>query len=150
MKIKQTITVMSLTLLFVMAAAGLAFTEIAVIVNPHNSASDISGKDLKNIYKLKKTTWPDGSRIEAINLKKTDPLRENFSKAVLKKSASAIERFYLKQALSGKGQPPKVLNSSSDVKKLVESDKNAIGYIDANDVDDSVKVLSIDGKKGID
>ncbi len=120
------------------------FSEIAIIVNPENPVSTISSKDLKNIYKLKKNTWPTGKKIEAVNLKKRDPIRKKFSYIILAKSASRMDKFYLKQALSGKGQPPRVLSSSGDVLDFVRYNKNAIGYIDIKEVDDSVKVLSIE------
>ncbi len=121
------------------------FSEIAVIVNSENHVSSISSKDLENIYKLKKTTWPTGEKIEAINLVKQHFIRKKFSDIILNKNSSQMDKFYLKQALSGKGQPPRVLSFSGDVKDFVRYHKNAIGYIDKKDLDDSVKILSIEG-----
>jgi len=147
---------LSIAFLLVIVAEGLSFaetssgknaenfSEIAVIVNPQNPVSAISSKDLKNIYKLKKTTWPTGKKIEAVNLKKKNSIRKKFSDIILKKNSSRMDKFYLKQALSGKGQPPRVLASSNDVKDFVRYNENAIGYIDIKDVDSSVKVLSIE------
>lgn len=147
---------LSIALLLVIVAGSLSFaedfpeknaeffSEIAVIVNPQNTVSAISSKDLKNIYKLKKTTWPTGDKIEAVNLKKTNSIRKKFSDIILKKTLARMDKFYLKQALSGKGQPPRVLDSYGDVKDFVRYNKNAIGYIDIKDVDGSVKVLSIE------
>ncbi len=121
------------------------FSEIAVIVNSKNHVSSISSKDLENIYKLKKTTWPTGEKIEAINLVKQHFIRKKFSDIILNKNSSQMDKFYLKQALSGKGQPPRVLSFSGDVKDFVRYHKNAIGYIDKKDLDDSVKILFIEG-----
>ncbi len=141
---------LGITLLLFLGAAGPSIAGVVVIVNPQNSVSSLSSKDLRNIYRLKKTTWASGEKIEAVNLDKKDPVREKFSEAILKKDPAAMEKFYLKRALAGKGQPPKVLSSSTAVKDFVGSNKNAIGYIDAKDADDSVKILSIDGKKQFD
>ncbi|MCF6310076.1 MAG: substrate-binding domain-containing protein [Sulfurimonas sp.] len=126
-----------------------SFAEVAVIVNPQNLVSEISVKDLKHIYRTKKTTWSTGEKIEVVNLKKEDSVRVKFSNVILKKTPAKMEKYYLKRALKGKGQAPKLLNSSSDIKEFVKNNKGAIGYIDVNDVDDEVKVLSIDGKKQI-
>ncbi len=42
---------------------------------------------------------------------------------------------------TGKALPPKVGVSEEDVKKAVAANKNAIGYIQMHNVDDSVKVV---------
>ena len=43
---------------------------------------------------------------------------------------------------TGKGLPPKVFDPDAEVKKVVSSNKNAIGYIRASSVDSSVKVVA--------
>ena len=43
--------------------------------------------------------------------------------------------------LSGKGKPPKELGTDAEVLKHVAKNINAIGYVNAGSVDDSVKVL---------
>jgi len=149
MKLRQIIS-LSIALLLIIGVASLSFAGVVVIVNPQNSVSSLSSKDMRNIYRLKKTTWAAGDKIKVVNLGKKDTIREKFSELILKKSPAVMEKFYLKRALAGKGQPPKVLNSSSDVKEFVRINKNAIGYIDVKDADNSVRVLSIDGKKEID
>ncbi len=149
MKIRQTISLF-FSLLLLTGISSLSSAEVVVIVNPQNTVSDLSAKELADMYKLDKTTWDSGGKIEVVNLKEADAIRKTFSEAILKKSSSDVERLYLKRALSGKGQPPKVLGSSSEVKDFVKSNNNSIGYIDIKDADGSVKVLSVDGKKQID
>ncbi len=149
MKLRR-LYLLSIALLLVMGVAGISFAGVVVIVNPQNPASSLSSHDLANIYRLKKTTWGTGKKIEPVNLNREDPLRKTFSEVILKKGSAAMEKFYLKRALSGKGQPPKVLSSSSAVRDFVKYNKNAVGYIDGKDADDSVKVISVDGKTQID
>jgi ABC-type phosphate transport system substrate-binding protein len=46
---------------------------------------------------------------------------------------------------TGKGQPPKEMGSTADMKKFVAANPDAIGYIETAAVDGSVKVvLSVD------
>ncbi len=146
---------LSIALLLVIGVASISFAGVVVIVNPQNPTSSLSSHDLANIYRLKKTTWGTGwwvpgIKIKPVNLRREDPIRKTFSEIILKKDTAAMEKFYLKRALSGKGQPPKVLNSSIAVRDFVKYYKNTIGYIDEKDVDDSVKVIFVDGKKQID
>jgi ABC-type phosphate transport system substrate-binding protein len=75
-----------------------------------------------------------------------DPLeggaaREAFYSQVAGKSASQVKAAWSRLMFSGKGTPPKELGSSAEVKKMIASNPNAIGYIEKSAVDGSVKVL---------
>ena len=51
----------------------------------------------------------------------------------------------MKKMLGGGATGPKVLDSDEEVKEFVASNRGAIAYIDAANIDDSIKVLSVDG-----
>ncbi|MFQ5735930.1 MAG: phosphate ABC transporter substrate-binding protein [Thermodesulfobacteriota bacterium] len=148
MKIK-TLLALSAALFCLLISADGAFAGVTVVVNIQNPVSSISRRNLSNIYKLKKKSWDTGGIIDAVNLPQGDPLREKFSGAVLHKGSAAMEKYYLKNALSGKGQPPRTASSSEEVKEIVKNNSNAVGYIDSSEVDSSVKVLPVDGARQI-
>ena len=118
-----------------------ALAQFVVIVNKDNPISDISKKNLKNIYRLKKGTWTAGGSIHALNLKPDNAVRVTFSQEILKKDPRSMVRFYLKRALSGKGQAPKEFASEAELIKFVASDKGAIGYV--SKADGSVKSIPV-------
>lgn len=131
-----------LALSFIMAVfAAPAFAGYEVIVNTGNPISEISTKELKRIYKMKKTAWDAGGSIQAVNLRENDAVRGEFSQNVLGKSPKEMEAFYLKRALSGKGQPPKSLVTEQDVISFVSSNTGAIGYVSKSG--GSVKTISV-------
>ncbi len=130
--------------------SGVCLAELVVVVNPQNPTDSISKKELSNIFKQRQKSWKSGGIIDVLNLPKDDPLREGFSEKILDKSPSEMEKYYLKRALSGKGQPPRTVQSSVDVKSSIGKNVKAIGYMDLKDVDTSVKVLPVDGKKQLD
>ena len=136
---KRYVTV--LFLVFTVFIIAPAFAGSVVIVNSSNSVSEISAKDLKNIYRLKKTNWGGGSAIRPVNLKSGNNVRAEFSQKILGKSPKEMESYYLKRALSGKGQPPKTVETEQDVIKYVSSEKGAIGYVSQGD--SSVKTISV-------
>lgn len=116
------------------------FAESVIIVNPANPVTEISKKELKNIYRMKQKSLKGGI-VHPINLKASNKVREEFSKNILGKSPKKMDAYYLKRALSGKGQPPKVLNSEEEIIKHVANTKDAIGYVSTGD--SSVKVITI-------
>jgi len=44
-------------------------------------------------------------------------------------------------ALTGRGQPPKVVPSVFDLKKFIAANIDAIGYLDSRMLDDSIRAL---------
>ena len=128
-------------LIFTFLIIAPAFAEQVIIVNSDNLISEISKKDLKNIYRMKKRNWAGGSVIQPVNLKIDNEVRKDFSEKILGKKPKEMERYYLKRALSGKGQPPKILETEEDVIKFVSWNKNAIGYVSS--ADSSVKIVIV-------
>ena len=118
----------------------LAFAEVAIIVNSGNS-SEISDNDIKRMFLGKNKTFSNGESVKAINLKSGNAIRKNFEKEVLGKSSSQVKAYWSKLIFSGKAKPLKEGASDSEVLSWVSSTPNAIGYIDASKVDDSVKVI---------
>ena len=67
--------------------------------------------------------------------------REEFYTRFLGKSPAQVKAYWAKIIFTGRGQPPKEVASSIEVKKRVAENPNAIGYIDQSHVDESVRVL---------
>ena len=90
--------------------------------------------------KLKK--FSDGQSITAVNSTPDNQVRIDFQQKVLKKSPAQVKAYWSKRLFSGKGKPLQELGSDAEVLKFVAANANAIGYIDAANVDGSVKVIS--------
>lgn len=121
--------------------ASQCFAEIAVVVHPSNSAS-ISADDIERIFLGKKKSFSSGDTAVPINLNEGDATRASFNEKALNKNSSQLKAYWSKLVFTGKGTPPKEVDSAADVLKLVSSNPNMIGYIDASAVDGSVKVIS--------
>ncbi len=117
-----------------------AFADVAIIVNASNSTT-LSDKDISRLFLGKLKKFSNGDKAVAVNLKFGSDIRNEFEKKVLKKSSSQIKAYWSKLVFSGKGKPPPELVSDKDIIALVSSDSNVIAYIDAANVDDTVKVL---------
>ena len=141
------IILLSFTLVMVFALPLQA--DMVVIVNPSNRISRLSAEDIQYIYLFKKIIWKDGTRIIPVDLPTKDLLRERFSDRLLRRTVQEMGNYYLMRALSGQGQPPIIASSPDEVKKLIKTMESAIGYIDEKDVDASVKVIKINGRRSI-
>lgn len=111
---------------------------LVVIVNKSNDNA-IDKALVAKIYRGEARTWANGGGIAAYDLPEDNLLREDFDGAVVGKSEKALATLWAQNALTGKATPPKVLGSDEEVKKAVASNRNAIGYIQARSLDDTVK-----------
>jgi ABC-type phosphate transport system substrate-binding protein len=127
--------------------SGLLFStnclaDVAVIVNVDNKSS-VSDSDISRLFLGKLKKFNSGSKAVAINLKLGNETRNEFESKVLKKSPSQIKAYWSKRVFSGKGKPPPELVSDKDILTMVYSDSNIIAYIDAANVDETVRVIKV-------
>ena len=112
---------------------------IVVIVHPTRTET-LTEADVANIYLARRRFWGDGSPIVALNLPAATPLRERFSRRVLHGDSTHLASYWNEQYFRGVFPPP-VLASTDAVKRYVASDPQAIGYVDASEADDGVRIL---------
>ena len=118
-----------------------SFADVVVIVNPSNSVSELDDKWLSAIFLGKRTKFPDGSSAVPIEQQPGTSARDKFNEKILEKNEGQLRAYWSQRIFTGKGQPPKTVNGSADVKKLVSENPVFIGYIDASEIDDTVKVI---------
>lgn len=129
-----------LVTLFTSMASLTAWSEVAVIVNP-SVAGDISESDIKRIFLGKKKSFPGGGEVIPIDQKEGSSAKVSFVTTALGKNEQQMKAYWAQRLFTGKGTPPKVVDTDAEVKKLVSENPAVIGYIDASAADGSVKVV---------
>ena len=124
-----------------LAASGVrAADDVVVIVNkdiPH-----IVDKDyVAGIYTGRIKGWPDGSPVFPLDQGESSTARAEFYTTVVGRSQANMQALWAQNIFAGKGLPPKVATPGLEMKKLVATNRNAIGYIRASELDATVKVL---------
>ncbi|MAZ86729.1 MAG: phosphate ABC transporter substrate-binding protein [Cellvibrionaceae bacterium] len=117
-----------------------ALSEVAVVVHPSNDNA-LTKADVTRIFLGKKRAYPNGS--EAIPVDQTDgsAVRTEFVHTMLKKNDQQLKAYWAQLLFTGKSTPPKDVGGSAEVKALIAKNPALIGYIDANQLDDSVRVV---------
>lgn len=122
------------------AFASFAVADVAVIVNPANT-DDISADDVQKIYLAKTKTFPNGKTAIPVDQTEGSAIRVEFLSKVIRKDEAQMKSYWTRLIFTGKGVPPNALPSDEQVKELVSRNVDAIGFIDAGSVDDSVRVI---------
>lgn len=124
------------TLFMLIALLGTlpVMANIAVIVHPSNNAT-INADEVVRIYTGRINTF------QAVNLAENVALRAEFDQKGVGRSSAQLKAHWSKLVFTGKGTPPTELASEQEVLNFVASNPQAIGYINAANVTDAVKVV---------
>lgn len=122
-------------------AASTVFAEVAVIVNPANDSS-LQADDIAKLYLGKSKKFSNGQSAIALDRSEGTELRVKFLESTVGKDESQMKSYWSRLIFTGKGIPPKVVETDAEVKDLVSRNPDTIGYIDAGAVDDTVKVVA--------
>lgn len=133
--IRKTALLFSLALLPLVSLA-----EIAVIVHPSNNSA-ISQTDVERLYLAKVKAFPDGTSAEPLNHQESTPTRVDFDSKAVGKSESQMKSYWAKLLFTGKATPIKQVASDAEMISIVSSTPGAIGYVNAANVNGSVKVV---------
>ena len=113
---------------------------IAVVVGRDSAVTTLSLDELREIYLRRRRAWPNGLAIMPINLPADDELRQRFSRRVLGRAPADLLAYWNARYFEGI-KPPLVLLSPAAVRAYLQHQPEAIGYLPADQADDSVRVL---------
>jgi Ni/Co efflux regulator RcnB len=119
---------------------------LAIIVNRSNPIDNIPYMELQKVFLGERNRWTNGRRVTTVMRERGSPEREFVLNALYGMAEQDFERHWLRVQFSGEVQsPPKILSSAEGMKRFVFNVSGAIGYLRADELDDSVKVIRVDG-----
>lgn len=117
--------------------------DIAVIVHPANPVNALETGDLQRIYMGRMRMFPDSTQgIETIDHPETAETFAAFYQSLTHLTPAKLKRQRASYLFSGKGRLPIVKEDDAAVKSYVAQSPAAIGYVQADQVDDTVKVVA--------
>jgi ABC-type phosphate transport system substrate-binding protein len=121
--------------------SSIVHTEVLVVTGADSPTITLSKNQISDIFLGKITSLPNGNSVTPVDQPESNPLRDEFYLKVANKSAAQAKALWAKLYFTGRGEPPREAKDDDDIKKIVNSTRGAIGYIDQSAVDKSVKVL---------
>jgi ABC-type phosphate transport system substrate-binding protein len=119
-----------------------ARAEIVVIVHNDNPTVTLSTRELVDLYMGRNLYFPNGSLALRLDQAPTSTIRAHFYQSLVKKSVAQVNAYWAKLLFTGRASPPMPLQNSNDILETIRNNKNAVGYIDAAEFDNSVKVIA--------
>jgi ABC-type phosphate transport system substrate-binding protein len=122
--------------------AGPLAADVVTVVSSRSTVAALNANQVADIFLGKTNQFPNGSQAVPVDQAEGSAARDAFYAKFTGKSAAQMKAHWSKIIFTGRGQPPKVVASGIEVKKLVADDPRTIGYIEQGLVDASVRVLA--------
>ncbi|HBC58717.1 MAG TPA: phosphate ABC transporter substrate-binding protein [Gammaproteobacteria bacterium] len=121
-------------------SASLFAAELSVIVNANHALKSATAQDIKKLY-LGKISTLSGTKLIPVDQADGKPVRTLFYDKVCGKNPNQLKAYWAQLIFTGGGSPPPVLDGDHEVISWVSRNENAIGYVDARMLNDSVKPI---------
>ncbi len=121
----------------------ILFAEVLVVTGANSPAITMNINQVRDIFLGKVVSLPDGSFPVLIDLSETNSLREEFYMKIANRSAAQAKAHWAKLYFTGRGVPPHECANEDEVKRMLQATPGAIGYIDRDSLDSSVKVVVV-------
>ena len=112
-----------------------------VITNKSTGIDSISSSEVKALFMKKQKSFSNGTAVVVGDQTDDSAIRTDFTKTVIGKKPKKLKKFWSKRIFAGKGTPPTVVGDNAEMLKWVAKTPNSLGYVSADAVDASVKVL---------
>ena len=119
---------------------------LVILVNSANNIDNLTIEELRKIFQGQRSHWPNGRKITLVVREAGNPEHETALRQIFRMSESEYERHFLHSTFTGEmAAPPKQLATAAGVKKFIFHVPGAVGYVRASEVDNTVKVVPING-----
>lgn len=122
-------------------AASVSYAEVVVIVHPKTRENTVTTQEAANIFLGRQSLLAQGTRVTPVDQEEGTAVRDAFYRKSADKNAAQIRAHWATVTFTGRGTPPLTAADSYEVRNIVATTPGMMGYIDASEVDDSVKVV---------
>jgi hypothetical protein len=129
-----------------LSRVGMASSLVVVpIIAPSSEIRDISRGMLERIFLGRSVQSDAGQRYVPFSHPPKTRTRVLFDSAVLGMNPDEVARYWVDQRIRGNAHPPRAVPSPALLKQVVRQFPGAIAYVAVEDLDDSVRALSVGG-----
>lgn len=124
------------------AASAAASADVVPVVSSKSQVQELSKNQVVDIFLGKASRFPNGEPAVPIDQAEGSDVRDAFYLQFANRSAAQIKAYWSKIVFTGKGEPPREVSPSEKVKRVLAANPQYIGYIERNEVDANVKIVT--------
>jgi ABC-type phosphate transport system substrate-binding protein len=138
---KNFLLILVFSLLASTAADANDASSIVVIVNPASGVENLTRDEVIDIFLGRYRKLPSGRAALPIDVAESSTERARFYRLLVKKSSTEMSSYWARLVFSGQTSPPFQVPDAKTAVELVQSNPNAIAYVDRASVNAHVKVV---------
>lgn len=115
--------------------------EVVVVVGSRSPVTSLTKAQISDLYLGRTKDFPSGGGTALTAMIASGPAKDDFFEKVLSKTDSQARSIWARLVFTGIGTGPKELGDAHQMKKLLATNPNVIGFLDKADVDGQVKVV---------
>ena len=113
---------------------------MAVVVNKENKVDNVTAVHLGKLFRSEIQKWPDGKAVVLVLHKNSEGETETLERLIKMSPAE------LKALIASHNDSIMIADSDAEVLKIVQSTPGAVGLVEIHSIDNTVKVVKVDGK----
>ncbi len=131
------IVVMSL----LMMLPAQAMADIAVIVHPSSEISELTRRQVVDIYMGRTVVISNGKTLVPYDKPENSIIRANFYHRLVGKSVASVNAYWARLLFTGRASPPRLVSDRVMMLETIENKPNSIGYVKFEDLNSNVKMV---------
>jgi len=132
----------SLMIGLALSVAGVsARADVVAVVSSKSAITSLSQAQVADIFLGKASRFPDGVRAVPVDQAEGSAARAEFYQKIVGESVAQMKIYWSKIIFTGRGEPPPTVADGRELKKRLQQNPAVIGYIDRNQVDETVRVV---------
>ena len=141
-RIARALVVVCLAFAAPLRAQDRAAAVVAVVVGANSTIVSLDADSLRDLFLRRRTLAVAGAQAVPVNLPVGDAVRERFSTLVLGRRPAELSGYWDRLYYEGV-RPPIVLPSAEAVRRYLQVNALAIGYLDPQQVEAGVRVIAL-------
>lgn len=129
-----------LLLLALLGGPGLAWADLVLVCGRGSPIVQLNREQAERLYLGRLAALPEGATVHPVDLP-AGPLRDQFYQKLTGKNPNQIRAYWSRQVFAGRAVPPREADNPAELRALVASHPDLVGYLPESDVDGSVRVL---------
>ena len=130
----------SFILLLSLMPSMVSADDLVVVANKNNPLNELSKQQIIDIFMGRTTFYASGQRIILLDQKLNSSTRKQFYLNLVNKTLNEINSYRARFLFSGRATLPREV-SDKELINYLETDTDAIGYVEADKVNDKLKIL---------
>lgn len=119
---------------------------LAIIVNRANPVERLSSVDVRRAFLLQRQRWPDGRKVTVVLREEGQAERTEALTLICGMGEAEYARYVRQEIFRGNVNPPRTVRSTENMRLFVFNAPGAIGYVHADEINSTVRVVRVDGR----